>query len=246
MGFVAQGGGGGDSNDQPNQPHSDVKLFNRWSFDDVQDYIAVSAAKHATYVPHTAGRYSIKRFRKAQCPIVERLTNSLMMHGRNNGKKLMAARIVKHAMEIIHLLTHLDPIQVIVDAVINSAWKTRASLRISPWNENVYLFQFDELEDRRRVLEDAPWSVMGSLLVLQPLQSGMVTSELEFRWCPFWVQVHGLPIEKLTKGHGETIGRRLGRLVRVEAHSEGLLLQRNFLRIRVEIDITKSLLLGMI
>ena len=40
-----------------------------------------------------------------QCPVVERLTNSLMMHGRNNGKKLMAVTIVKHAFEIIHLLT---------------------------------------------------------------------------------------------------------------------------------------------
>ncbi|XP_057982845.1 small ribosomal subunit protein uS7-like isoform X1 [Malania oleifera] len=106
---------------------SQVKLFNRWSFDDVQvsdlslvDYIAVVPAKHATYVPHTAGRYSVKRFRKAQCPIVERLTNSLMMHGRNNGKKLMAVRIVKHAMEIIHLLTEQNPIQTIVDAVVNS------------------------------------------------------------------------------------------------------------------------------
>ena len=28
-----------------------------------------------------------------------------MMHGRNNGKKIMAMRIVKHAFEIIHLLT---------------------------------------------------------------------------------------------------------------------------------------------
>lgn len=28
-----------------------------------------------------------------------------MMHGRNNAKKLMAVRIVKHAFEIIHLLT---------------------------------------------------------------------------------------------------------------------------------------------
>ncbi|GFY80715.1 ribosomal protein 5B [Actinidia rufa] len=107
--------------------HSEVKLFNRWSFDGVQvndmsleDYVAVTAAKHATFVPHTAGRYSVKRFRKAQCPIIERLTNSLMMHGRNNGKKLMAVRIIKHAMEIIHLLTDLNPIQVIVDAVINS------------------------------------------------------------------------------------------------------------------------------
>ncbi|CAL9108142.1 unnamed protein product, partial [Musa textilis] len=105
----------------------DVKLFNRWSFDDVEvsdislaDYLAVTPPKHATYLPHTAGRYSVKRFRKAQCPIVERLTNSLMMHGRNNGKKLMAVRIVKHTMEIIHLLTDANPIQVIVDAIINS------------------------------------------------------------------------------------------------------------------------------
>lgn len=85
----------------------------------VEDYITATASKHPIYMPHTAGRYQAKRFRKAQCPIVERLTNSLMMHGRNNGKKLMAVRIVKHAMEIIHLLTDANPIQIIVDAVIN-------------------------------------------------------------------------------------------------------------------------------
>jgi small subunit ribosomal protein S5e len=61
--------------------------------------------KNAKYVPHSAGRYQMKRFRKAQCPIVERLSNSLMMHGRNNGKKLLTMRIVKHAFEIIHLLS---------------------------------------------------------------------------------------------------------------------------------------------
>ena len=36
---------------------------------------------------------------------MERLVNSLMMHGRNNGKKLMTVRIVKHSFEIIHLTT---------------------------------------------------------------------------------------------------------------------------------------------
>ena len=98
----------------------------------------------ASLIPHTAGRYSIKRFRKAQvcvfatrlndysdcplitftcicsAPMVERLTNSLMMHGRNNGKKLMAARIVQHAFEIVHLLTDQNPIQVLVDAILNT------------------------------------------------------------------------------------------------------------------------------
>nr|QBH73360.1 40S ribosomal protein S5 [Essigella californica] len=104
----------------------EVKLFGRWSCDDVevsdmslQDYIAVKE-KYAKYVPHSAGRYAAKRFRKAQCPIVERLTNSLMMHGRNNGKKLMAVRIVKHAFEIIYLLSGENPLQVLVKAIINS------------------------------------------------------------------------------------------------------------------------------
>ncbi|VAH72790.1 unnamed protein product [Triticum turgidum subsp. durum] len=108
-------------------PGGDVKLFNRWTFEDVQvsdislnDYLAVTSMKHYTFLPHSAGRYSAKRFRKAQCPIIERLTNSLMMHGRNNGKKIMAVRIIKHTMEIIHLLTDANPIQIIVDAIINS------------------------------------------------------------------------------------------------------------------------------
>lgn len=87
----------------------------------LQDYIAVKQRfKYYTYLPHTAGRYNVKRFRKVQCPIVERLANSLMRQGRNNGKKLMAVNIVKHSFEIIHLLTDQNPLQVLVEAVINS------------------------------------------------------------------------------------------------------------------------------
>lgn len=98
----------------------EIKLFGRWNCEDVQvsdmslqDYIAVKE-KNAKYLPHSAGRYAAKRFRKAQCPIVERLSNSLMMHGRNNGKKLMSVRIVKHSFEIIYLLTGENPLQVIL------------------------------------------------------------------------------------------------------------------------------------
>ena len=43
-----------------------------------------------------------------------------MMKGRNNGKKLLAVRIVAHAFEIIHLLTDQNPIQVLVDAIVNT------------------------------------------------------------------------------------------------------------------------------
>lgn len=103
-----------------------VKLFGKWNCDEVnvedislRDYIPIKG-KAAKYIPHTAGRYQVKRFRKALCPIVERLCCSLMMHGRNNGKKLLTIRIVKHTFEIIHLLTGENPLKILVDAIKNS------------------------------------------------------------------------------------------------------------------------------
>ncbi|KAI8025162.1 hypothetical protein LOK49_LG02G00868 [Camellia lanceoleosa] len=100
---------------------------------------------------------------------------------------------------------------------------------------------FDEEDDRRWVFQEAPWSVMGNMLILQPLVTGLPVAEMDFSRSPFWVQVHGLLVEKLTKANGELIGSKIGKLIRVEAHYEGLLLYRNFLRVRVEVDVSKPL-----
>jgi len=104
---------------------TDIRVFGKWSGAEIQisdmsleDYIL--GAKQPKFLPHSAGRYQMKRFRKVTCPIVERLVCSLMFHGRNNGKKLMAVRIVRHTFEIIHLLTGENPLQVLVNAIINS------------------------------------------------------------------------------------------------------------------------------
>jgi len=101
---------------------NEVKLFNKFALSTVQvndiavkDYITIDSVP--VFAPHTAGRYSKKPFRKAKCPIVERLVNSMMMHGRNAGKKLLAIRIVRSALEIIALQTKQNPIQVLADAV---------------------------------------------------------------------------------------------------------------------------------
>jgi small subunit ribosomal protein S5e len=106
-----------------NQYACEFKLFNKYDYSDVKvddicfkDYIAVTNSKSQVFVPHTAGRYQVKRFRKAQCPIVERLVGCMMFHGRNAGKKAQAIRIVKHTFAIIQLMTGENPIQVLVKA----------------------------------------------------------------------------------------------------------------------------------
>merc|ERR1719231_2092371 len=43
-----------------------------------------------------------------------------MRKGRNSGKKLMAVRIIQSTLDIIHLLTDQNPVQVVVTAVINA------------------------------------------------------------------------------------------------------------------------------
>lgn len=105
---------------------TEVKLFGKWPLDEVNvtdvsliDFIPVKG-KYSVFVPHTAGRYQARPFRKSQCPIIERLVNSMMMHGRNNGKKLQAVKIVRHTLEIIHLITGKNPVQVVVDAVMKA------------------------------------------------------------------------------------------------------------------------------
>ncbi len=103
---------------------TEVMLFGKWSFQGVQckdlslmNYLQVKNVKAQVYLPHTAGRYQSKSFKKATCPIVERLLNSLMMKGRNNGKKQMALHHVKSALEIVHLVTGENPLQVLIDAI---------------------------------------------------------------------------------------------------------------------------------
>lgn len=78
------------------------KLFSKWNYDDlevkdttIENYISIENIKARVFVPHTAGRYQTKKFKKASMPIIERVVGCLMFHGRNAGKKLKAVRIVR-------------------------------------------------------------------------------------------------------------------------------------------------------
>jgi len=99
------------------------KIFGKWSLGvEVKDpglerYISLSPI----HVVHTMGRHEHHRFHKSRLNIVERLINNLMRPGKNAGKKARAIKAVKNAFEIIHLRTDQNPVQVLVQAVVNSA-----------------------------------------------------------------------------------------------------------------------------
>merc|ERR1711861_78542 len=96
-------------------------LLGKWNYEDLnisdktlEIYISVHTSKQKVFVPHTAGRYQLKRFRKASCPLIERIVGCMQFHGRNTGKKTKSIRVIKQALDIIHHQTGVNPLQIIV------------------------------------------------------------------------------------------------------------------------------------
>ncbi len=102
----------------------EIKIFEKWSTEgiEVQDpglekYLSI----RQILFPHSGGRHEHQRFRKSALNIVERLVNNMMRPGRAGGKKTKAVGIVRNALEIIHLKTGKNPVEVLVRAVEKTA-----------------------------------------------------------------------------------------------------------------------------
>ena len=107
-------------------------LFRKWDTSniEIQDVglkNAISLKK--VIMPLTFGRSALKRFNKADVNIVERLANKIMHFGkkyakntgRMGGKKAHSINVVKVTLDIIHLKTGKNPVEVLVRAVEKSA-----------------------------------------------------------------------------------------------------------------------------
>ena len=101
----------------------ELKVFGKWDVEEVvvndpalKNYICLKPR----FVPHTHGRHANIPFAKQNVFIVERLINKVMRKGRNTGKKMLAYDIVRRAFDIIYQKTKKNPIQVLVDAIINA------------------------------------------------------------------------------------------------------------------------------
>ena len=93
-------------------------------------------------------------------------------------------------------------------------------------------------------MEDGPWSIMGHCMVLKEWEVGAVIKEVIFEEIYFWVQIHNVPIDMLTKVNAEIIGMKLGRVEEVEDPSGNGGFGRGFLRMRLGTKIGRALMVG--
>lgn len=116
---------------------TEIMLFDQWSYKDIEisdftleNYINLKPI----IVPYSCGRHEHKRFWKSsKVSIIERFTNRLLSPGfiagkikghkssYNSGKKSKLVKSIKNAFVLINIKTGLNPIQVLVDAICNTA-----------------------------------------------------------------------------------------------------------------------------
>mgnify|MGYP001341350726 CR=1 FL=1 len=72
-------------------------------------------------VPLSGGIHANQWFGKQRLSLIERFTNGLMRRGPNSGKKGATVSAMSQALETIHERTGENPLQVLVNAVVNSA-----------------------------------------------------------------------------------------------------------------------------
>ena len=96
----------------------------------------------------------------------------------------------------------------------------------------------------KKAMEESPWSIMGHCMVLKEWEVDAVIEEVIFEEICFWIQIHNVPIDMLTKVNAEIIGRMLGRVEVVEDPSGNGGFGKGFLRMRLGIEIGRVLVAG--
>lgn len=72
-------------------------------------------------MPLSGGRHANQWFGKQRLSLIERFTNGLMRRGPNSGKKSTTVSALRDALDIIHDRTGENPLQTLIDAIVNSA-----------------------------------------------------------------------------------------------------------------------------
>lgn len=125
-------------------------------------------------------------------------------------------------------------------SVLSKLWRSEGGVNFKELQDNLWLFEFAEEEDKRRVLDGRPWSFDRQLVVIQEFDGLTPPSQMQLNQSVFWIQIHDMPLLCMTKSVGTKIGESLGKLEGIDVAKDGAGWGK-CLRIRVRIDVTKPL-----
>ena len=121
-------------------------------------------------------------------------------------------------------------------------WRAKKDFKVREAGDHVLLFVFELETDAERVLANEPWTFDKHEVLLQRFDGSIPPRYLRFTKLKFWVQIYGLPISMLDPKTTIELGESLGQVTPCENPNK--LVGGDFLRVHVEIDVSKPLYRG--
>lgn len=126
---------------------------------------------------------------------------------------------------------------------LKNMWKTEKSFDIRDLGSNTVMILFDDEFNLDHILMWGPWSFDKYLLGLYKPRKNEAIKNAKFDRESFWVQVHDLPIQHMSKANAEAIGSTLGIVEQVDTGPTRDCRGR-CLRARINVDISQPLCRG--
>ena len=95
-------------------------------------------------------------------------------------------------------------------------WKLKRDLIIKEVEEKIYIFRFGNWVEKERVLFQQPWSFNKALMVIREFDGKYTVDSIELSWCPFWVQIHGIPLGMMNENVARAIGSFIRQILEID------------------------------
>lgn len=124
--------------------------------------------------------------------------------------------------------------------VMASLWRPGKGMFVKELDVNKYLFQFFHEVDIQRVMEGSPWTFNKVPLIIDRLKQGENPRAVTLNKMEIWVQVYDLKVGFMSEKVLIVIGNYIGEFV-TSCSKNFTGIWRDYLRVRVQIDIDKPL-----
>ncbi|KAK3193077.1 hypothetical protein Dsin_024387 [Dipteronia sinensis] len=97
--------------------------------------------------------------------------------------------------------------------LIEQLWRSFGKVDVESVGDNIFMFCFNNQEDRNRIWHRGPWYFDNSLIVLEkPMGVGDI-SLLGFTKVELWVHIHDIPIMCMNRGTSKWMAEQIGSVV---------------------------------
>nr|POE80458.1 hypothetical protein CFP56_25175 [Quercus suber] len=78
-------------------------------------------------------------------------------------------------------------------------WKPNKGVQINKIGDELFLLEFGDERDKKRIMNMSPWTYEKQLILLKEFEGEQVPKHIQLWQSPFWVQIQNLPLNSRTR-----------------------------------------------